>query len=203
MSSSTCNKKFEDKFNYDIVCADDKSQNCRQKINSLVLTQSWRAQNPADGSTPRAGAGQGGLEGFLATCIMNSSETSKARRRSRRLAEYTPTASEIEAYDNLVLNKTACEQKWLLAVSKRLKAAPDIPSSVVTTKTGTLGNFTTGSVADDGYSTIQTAVLNNGWSYLSLETNNKEKKVKLNFIKVKKRESVQKLAYVEQSNCCL
>jgi len=110
--------------------------------------------------------------------------------------------SEIEAYDNLVLNKTACEQKWLLAVSKRLKAAPDIPSSVVTTKTGTLGNFTTGSVADDGYSTIQTAVLNNGWSYLSLETNNKEKKVKLNFIKVKKKESVQ-LACMEQSNCCL
>ena len=86
-----------------------------------------------------------------------------------------------------MLNKTACEQKWLLAVSKRLKAAPDIPSSVVTTKTGTLGNFTTGSVADDGYSTIQTAVLNNGWSYLSLETNNKEKKVKLNFIKVKNK----------------
>ena len=94
MSSSTCNKKFEDKFNYDIVCADDKSQNCRQKINSLVLTQSWRAQNPADGSTPRAGAGQGGLEGFLATCIMNSSETTETRRRSRRLAEYTPTVSK-------------------------------------------------------------------------------------------------------------
>ena len=94
MSSSTCNKKFEDKFNYDIVCAEDKSQNCRQKINSLVLTQSWRAQNPADGSTPRAGAGQGGLEGFLATCIMNSSETTETRRRSRRLAEYTPTVSK-------------------------------------------------------------------------------------------------------------
>ena len=170
MSSSTCAAVFDDQFDYDIVCADDKSPDCRAKVNKLTLTKSWRAQNPADGSTPRSGAGSSGLESFLATCLPGNEtdSSSTSRRRQRRLAEYEPSDDEIAAYDDLVSNKTVCEGKWLLDVSARLKDAPNIPSSVTSTKTGVLGNFTTAFVSDEGYSTIQTAVLNNGWEYLTL-----------------------------------
>ena len=163
MTSSTCQKLFDDEFDYDKVCKDDKGADCKEKIYQLGLTKTWRAENPKDGTEGSSGGAGGGGEfgSFLSACLPENIDS------RRRLAEYRPADKYIKMYDDLVDAKTVCEGKWLLVVSARLAAAPAL-TTTTSTKSGVLGNFTTSSIADEGYGTIQSAVLTNVWNYLSL-----------------------------------
>jgi ABC-type multidrug transport system ATPase subunit len=173
MTSSDCQRLFNDNFDYDIACADDKSSDCRLKLNELQLTKTWRDANPKDGSEGSSGGAGGGrgFTSFLSGCLPENINS------RRRLAEFRPSDENIKRYDDLVSEKEVCEGKWLLTVSERLAAQP-ILTTTTSKKAGTLGNFTTAAIADEGYSTIQTAVLNNAWTYLSL--NNRDDDCRLN-----------------------
>ena len=168
MTSSICQELFAENFDYDIVCADDKGAECTDKVNQLVLTQRWRAANPKDGSTSAdggGGAGGGrGFSGFLGACLPANIDS------RRRLAEFQPTDASIAEYDVLVDNKATCEAEWLLVVSARLAAAPALTTGGV--KSGVLGQFTTETIQDEGYTTIQSGVLTNAWKYLDLNARN-------------------------------
>ena len=177
MTSSTCSKAFAENFDYDIACEEDKTPQCREAVNALGLTRSWRAENPRDGSEgSSSGGGGGGFGGGLSRCLpanLDDDDSTRRRQRQRRLAEYKPTDAQIATFDALEDVRDACEAIWLINVSQRLAAAPSIQSSITSKKSGVLGNFTTSGVVDSGYTTIQSAVLNNMWKYLSLDEKDK------------------------------
>ena len=170
MTSSTCSEAFNDAFQYETGCAEDKTPECSKRISDLVLTKSWRTANPKDGQAT-TGSARGG---FFNQCLPKNLDSD--RRRRRNLAEYRPTDAQIAAYDALVDLKDICQSNWLLNVSSRLAVAPSIQSGVTTKRTGVLGNFTTAGVVDPGYTSIQSAVLTNVGKYLALDSDSKEKR---------------------------